>query len=93
MSDCPRFPPLAAPPVRPLLGAGATIGPIRAICAAVVVAGSCGAAGAGSGLALRAAKPPAAAPAAHGDPVAIPAPGGALLFALPALLLMGMIRR
>lgn len=83
MSDpCPRFAPLQDPPPRPRFGVGATIGIIRPI-----AIGCAGAAAIGAGVI--AAKPPALpeilrpaphAQGVHGDPIAVPAPGGLLVF-------------
>jgi hypothetical protein len=79
---CPKFPPLQPPPIRGLLGFGATVGPIRAICGAVAVA--CGGAGAVA-LGVIAAKP-AVVPHVIG-PVVIAAPSSVLLFCLGLLAL------
>lgn len=85
--DCPRFPPLPRPPIRPLLGAGASIGPVRVLCAAAAVA--CGGAGAVA-LGILAAQPPAIVRTA--EPVPIPAPGGVLFLALGVVALVAVRR-
>lgn len=91
---CHRFPLLRPPRPRGLLGAGASIGPVRAIAIGCAV-------GAAIGGGVMLAKPPAfpapAAPAPRAfewpqEPIPIPAPPGVLLFVSGVAVLWGMRR-
>ena len=92
------FPPLPPLPIRPLLGAGATVGPVRP--AVVCVALLCGSATGTAPPHLAERIPsPAPPPAAwrdgvdHLSPVAVPAPGALALFGLGLGALMLLRRR
>ncbi len=90
------FPPLPPLPIRPLLGVGATVGTIRpaVVCVAILCGSATGTAPPSASELIAPTPPPPAAwrdGVDHLSPVAVPAPGGLLLFAA-ALAALGVIR-